>query len=379
MLDRPITELEIPKEWVDNSGSLIATKLFYFNPVLNDIDAGILDGIQYFAIKKIDNVYYNYPLNARFVISGTEGALLNAGANLMLGGFKGSVATVGDLITGLRTMENKENTPVTLVMDGGFAHPAYALAIDALCEKHGLTHGYISTDPSAEDAFNYKKAIVDYKAATMLNSHRCSIFSGWVKAYDEYNQKEVWVSPDGFAAASQAFTTRNYQMWYPAAGWDRGKLRALDVKVKFSEGDRDWLIDNQINPIRYKKGSGLVIWGNETTLVKPSPMQLRSVAMLLIVIKYGLENMLEYKTFELNNERTWALVEGAINGFMRDSIQAKGGVYAFQCAVQSVITPSDLDNRRMPVFLGIQPTMDIKEIPVTLAIFNSSIDIEVAL
>lgn len=379
ILDRPITEEDVPMEWIDNAGSTIATKVYYFEETNNNIEAGIIDGIRYFAINKLDNTFYNYPLNARFVISGIEGKLLDAGANMMLGGSKGTSVTVGDLIVGIKKLANKEETPVTLIMDGGFTIPAFAQAIDYVCEQQGLTHGYISCDPSAEDSANYKKAIVDYKAETMLNTHRCSFFTGWVKVYDEYNQKEVWVAPDGFACASQAFTTRNYQMWYPAAGWTRGKLRALDVKVKYSEGDRDYFIDNQINPIRYKKGSGLVIWGNETMLVKPSPMQLRSVAMLLIVIKYGLENMLEYKTFDLNNERTWSLVEGSINGFMRDAIQAKGGVYNYQVAIQAVITPSDIDNRRMPVFLGIQPTMDIKEIPVTLAIFNSGVDIDVSL
>jgi hypothetical protein len=379
ILDRPIVEEEIPMTWINNDGSTIATKVFYFDATNNDSVAGIIDGIQYFAINKLSNTFYNYPLNARFVISGIEGKLLDAGANMMLGGSKGSPVTVGDLIVGIKKLANKEETPTTLIMDGGFTIPAFAQAIDYVCEQQGLTHGYISCDPSAEDSVNYKTAIVDYKAETMLDTHRCSFFTGWVKVYDEYNQKEVWVAPDGFACASQAFTTRNYQMWYPAAGWTRGKLRALDVKVKYSEGDRDYFVDNQINPIRYKKGSGLVIWGNETMLVKPSPMQLRSVAMLLIVIKYGLENMLEYKTFDLNNERTWSLVEGSINGFMRDNIQAKGGVYSYQVAIQAVITPSDIDNRRMPVFLGIQPTMDIKEIPVTLAIFNSGVDIDVSL
>jgi hypothetical protein len=44
-------------------------------------------------------------------------------------------------------------------------------------------------------------------------------------------------------------------------GWERGRIRGLDVKVRFTEGDRDFLVDNRINPIRYKEGSGLVIWG----------------------------------------------------------------------------------------------------------------------
>lgn len=379
ILDRPIEEDQIDQTWIDNDGNPVVTKVFWFNPTLNDSGAGIIDGIQYYAIGTIAKPYYFNALNSRLVISGVEGSLVDAGANLAKGGTLGSATTVGDLVTAVKMLSNKEKTPVTLLMDGGFTYPAFAIAIEEVCAAQGLTHGYLSVEPSAEDSVNYLQAIVDYKNSTNLNTHRCSMFTGWVKVFDEYNQIDVWVSPEGFAAAAQSFTTRNYAMFYPAAGWTRGKLNGLDVKVKFSEGDRDYLVANRLNPIRYKEGSGLVIWANDTLLVKPSPMQLRSVSMLLIVIKTGLESMLEYKNFDLNDERTWGIVEGTINGFMRDEIQAKGGVYAYAVAVKDVITPSDLDSRRMPVFLGIQPTMDIVEIPVTLAIFNSGMDIEVAL
>lgn len=114
-------------------------------------------------------------------------------------------------------------------------------------------------------------------------------------------------------------------------------------------------------------------------LTKPSPLQLRSVNMLIIAIKYGLEAMLEYHTFNFNNEREWDLATGAIDAFMRDEIQANQGVYSYVVNIKDVITKQHIDNRKMPVFLGIQPTMDIQEIPVTLAIYNSSVDITVSL
>jgi len=379
-LDRVIEEDQIDKEWLDVDGNPFPTRVFFWDETQNDSLAGIVDGIQYYQLSKVDKVFYNYPINSDFVIGGIDGKLIDAGVNMLRGGDNGSPVTVGDLITAVKLVENKEEYPVTILMDGGFATPAYAQALVEVAQKQNLTHCFISIDPVAEESFDYKGAIVDYKASTMLNTEKASIFAGWVKIYDDYNQKEIWVAPDGFAAASQEYTTRNYRIFYPAAGWKRGKLTgALDVKVRFSEGDRDWLVNNRINPIRYKKGSGLVIWGNETTLVRPSPMQLRSVAFLLIYIKYGLEDMLEYITFDLNNRRTWSLVEGALNGFMRDEVKAKDGVYDYSIAVEEVITDSDIDNRRMPVFLGIQPTMDIKEIPVTLAIFNKSVDIDVSL
>lgn len=48
-------------------------------------------------------------------------------------------------------------------------------------------------------------------------------------------------------------------------------------------------------------------------------------------------------------------------------------------AVSSIITDSDKEQRRMPVFLGIKPTSDVKFIPVTLAVFSASQKIDVSL
>jgi len=378
ILDRPIVEVEINKEIIDENGSTYTASLYKFDDTVTDLANGIKNGVQYYPLTKLDKVYYNYPMGVSFSISGIDGKLVDAGANLMKGGDDGSPVTVSDMVNAIKLLSNREETPVTLLLDGGYTVPAYAQALYEVAKNHDLTHVYLSSDINAELSANYKNEIVDYKASLNLNTEKASVFTGWLKVLDEYNQKELYIAPDGFAAASQVFTTDNYAMWYPAAGWKRGKIVALDITRKFSEGDRDWFVDNRINPIRYKKGSGLVIWGNETLISNPSPLQLRSVAMLLIYIKYGLYEALENVEFDLNDETTWSLVEGSIDGFMRDDVQAKRGVYSYRVAVKDVITDTDIANRRMPVFLGIQPTMDIKEIPVTLAIYNKGQKIEVS-
>lgn len=354
------------------------TRVYFFDNTYDLSAQNIFQGIKRYKATKLPKVYYNYPLNAAFTIGGVAGVLHSAGANLANGGSLGSTASLSDLIRAVNKYSNKEVTPVTLFMDGGFAIPAYAQAINDIMDLQGLSHAYYSVPFEAESGYNYLEDIVNYKNSLMLDTHRGSVYSGWVKQFDEYNQLYVWTSPEAYAAASQSHTTTNYNIFTPAAGWIRGKIVGLDVRVRFSEPDRDFLVDNQVNPIRYKEGSGLVVWGNETLLSRPSPLQLRSVAMLIIAIKYGLENMLEYKNFDFNDERTWSIVEGSIDGFMRDEFKSKGGVYDYVVAVEDVVTNSDIDNRKMPVFLGIQPTMDIQLIPVTLAIFNKSVDIEVS-
>ena len=205
-------------------------------------------------------------------------------------------------------------------MDGGYSTPAVAQAITTIAETREDCYVYLSTAFEAEESANYMAAIVQYRNDLMLNSSYASLFAGWVKVYDPYNQTEVWCSPVGFAAAAQAFTAEQYDMWYPAAGWNRGGFKALDVRRRFKPGERDYLVDNQICPIRYKQGSGLVIWGNDTLLTIPGPFQSRHVRMLVIVIKGGVSAYLEGKFFDLNSARGRQMIVEALTQYMADEI-----------------------------------------------------------
>ncbi len=377
VLDREIVEEQISLEWVDYLGSTQDTLMYFFDEDNNDAPNGITDGVQYYTLSTIDNTYYNYPLNAPFTISGNAGVLLDPGANLLTGSTLGSAVTVSDINNAYDLLKNGEKTPTNLMLDGGATYPAVAQKVSAVVEEQLFCHGYLSMDPIAEQGANFKQDMVDYNNSLALDTDKCSIFAGWIKIQDDYNQKEIFVSPEAFGAASQSFTTRNYNFFTPAAGWLRGKVAGLDVQTEFDQPTRDFLVENRINPIRKKEGS-LVIWGNETLLSRPSPLQIRSVSMLIIAIKYGLQNYLENKHFDFNSDSVYTQVEKALTGFMRDEIQGKGGVTEFQISVKEIITDSDKNLRKMPVFVGIKPTPDINEIPVTLAIYNQGANIDVS-
>jgi hypothetical protein len=295
----------------------------------------------------------------------------------MFGGDNGSPVSLADMIFALRTLSNNNKTPVQLLVDGGYTVPAYAQEMlrVAMAQGENNTHCYWSMDPAAEDSANPLDAVREYADKLMINTHLGSLFTGWVKEYDPYNKEYVWVAPSVFGAISQNFVHRNYTLFTPAAGLVRGKVLGLDIKHQFSDSELDLVVDARINPIIKKEGEGLIIWGNRTMYSKPSPLQLRSVAFLLMVIRYGLESYLKYELFNYNNPETWTRIKSTIDSFMVNEIKAKDGVYDFQCVINP--TDFDIDNRRLPIFLGIQPMMDINEIKVTLAVFNRSLAITV--
>lgn len=379
ILDRPVEENQISLVTTNENGS-VTTEIMKFDPLFFDADANVWAGVKYYPIVKLGKTYPNYKVGAQLAISGVQGKLVDPGANLLSGAYKAPV-TLADMIRALNLLKNKEKTPINLVLDGGYATPAYANAVVSLAEAHGATcHAFISVPLEAELSADPLAALTEYRNSLNLGTKwQGSGFTGWVKQFDEYSQTYVWTSPESYAAAAQSFTAREYAIFTPAAGWKRGVVTGLDVAAKFDEGERDYIVKTlRLNPIRYKEGSGLVIWGNETLLSRQSPLQLRSVAMLLILISNGLNSLLENFNFDFNDEGSWDKVQGAIDAFMRDDVKGKSGVYDYRVAVSEIITDTDIDNRRMPVFLGIKPTMDIQEIPVTIGIYNKAAEISVS-
>lgn len=365
-LDRPVIETKINA----------ATVIHKFDPNIEDADNGIFAGVQHYKFTKISPVT-DYKIGETYLIGVNDGKILDAGFNNCAGGHDGSAVTLFDVIAAFNKMQNKEKYKISVFCDNGFAYPEVAIAINTICKNNGLAHGFLSTSLNEERKADYVTAIKDYRNSTNLNTEFCSMFTGWVQVTDVHNQTRVWVAPSVFGVNAQSFVTRNYNIFSPAAGWVRGRLDGLKVSRQFTDGERDALVDANLNPIRYREGYGLAIWGNETLYVKPSPLQLRSVAMLLIVLKYGLETYLEFELFMENNEETWTRAETAISTFIRDTLYIPGGLYDYQVKIKDIITDTDIDNRRMPIFVGIQPTSDIKEIPVNLGIFNKSVAITV--
>lgn len=371
-LDRPI-QRNYDYDDANEKGWLI----YKFQKNLTDLNNHILEGYQYFPWTELDYPLIGEHIGDQLSIGGQNGIVLDAGVNFMFGGDNGSPVSLADMIFALDTLSNNNKTPVQLLVDGGYTVPAYAQEMLRVAQAQGEnnTHCYWSMDPEAEESANPLENCINYANKLMINSHLGSLFTGWVKQYDPYNKEYVWTAPSIYGAITQNFVHRDYTLFTPAAGLVRGKVLGLDIKHQFSDGELDLIVDARINPIIYKEGQGLIIWGNRTMYAKPSPLQLRSVAFLLMAIRYGLESYLKYELFNYNDPATWNRIKTTIDSFMTNEIQAKEGVYAYQCVVDP--TDFDIDNRRLPIFLGIQPTMDINDIKVTLAVFNRSLAITV--
>lgn len=325
---------------------------------------------KYFPIVKLDKALPGYVVPCDYTLAGESGTLLDAGVNNLQGGDDGSQPTIGDLMRAADTLNN-DSIKFQLLLDGGFAYPAYAQKLVTIAEHKLTCFAYLSVDVNAEKSVNYIQDIINYRNSTMLNTSWAGIFSPHVKIYDQWNQMEVWVSPESFAASKQAFVERNAVMWQPAAGWVYGKILVLDVVRRFKQEEIDLLNDeHQINCLKYEDGDGIAIWGNNTMLTMPSYLQSRHVRMFLIVLETGLKAFLKYQTFNLNDKAHRDFIVFNINKFFKEVLA--GGVYNF--VVEDVTNDSNINNKEAVFRMIFAPKLDMEKLIAQVVITSKGMD-----
>lgn len=321
------------------------------------------------------NIYVDSVLSGSNYIKGINNTTVDkdtypaeiATAMALYGGDDGDPVTSGTLIETVDLFANPDDVNVTLVLDGGNAFPEYHNKIIELCENRMDCFGLLSVPYEDESNADYINQILDYRNVELnANTSYACLTSPHVKIYDYFNDRAIWVAPDGYFGACISQTAAQREMWYPAAGPNRGLIKVLDVRRRFvSFGDNsemDVLYDAGINPIRFKPGKGIMIDGQKTLLSRPSALDRMNCRFLLLVIEPAIKEALDAYRFELNTPSERSRVTTLIKGYM-NGIMARLGVTSFQVVCDdSNNTPEDIDNYIMNVDLYVAPTRPIEYI-----------------
>jgi len=294
-------------------------------------------------------------------------------------GADGSAMTDGRLIIGLDAFESPDAIPMTLVMDGGSATVPVAQAIIAIAEARKDCFGILSTPYANEASASYLNEIINYRKIDLnANTSFAALFTPHLKVYDKFNDRSIYVAPDGNIGAIISKTALNYEIWYPPAGFRRGVLNVLDVRRRFQSGEMDLLYDAGINPIRFVPGKGIVVWGQKTLSARPSSLDRINVRMLLIVIEPAIKEALEDFTFEINDAATQSIVRIMIAAYMAN-IKSRRGVYDFSVICDATNnTAVDIDNYQLNVDLFVKPIKAVEFIRFTVVIVPTGMAFGVA-
>lgn len=170
--------------------------------------------------------------------------------------------------------------------------------------------------------------------------------------------------------------------WFAPAGVRRGLVdNATDigyinqdtgefVRNGISQGLRDAMYQQKINPITILPGVGLAVWGQKTRNAMASSMDRVNVARLINYIRTILAKVGNAYLFEPNDKITRDQVKRAIEGAMNDLV-AKRGIYDYLVVCDtSNNTPQRIAGNELWVDIAIEPMKDVEFIYIPIRLLN---------
>lgn len=168
-----------------------------------------------------------------------------------------------------------------------------------------------------------------------------------------------------------AFSDQQADVWYAPAGVQRGTVQDIDnigyisgtlgtattfVKDNIDKGDRDVLYQdpNQINPIAFIPGRGILVMGQKTTYGANSALNRVNASRLVKLIKRALRKGLFPFLFEPNDEITRNEVQAATNSFL-GTLVTRRALYDFASICDlSNNTPDIIDANELIIDIALK-------------------------
>jgi len=171
--------------------------------------------------------------------------------------------------------------------------------------------------------------------------------------------------------------------WFAPAGFQRGLVSNatstgyLDAKtgefqtVSLSEGQRDSLYSNKINPIGNFPGRGIAVFGQKTLNPSASALDRVNVARLVVYIREQLDDAVKPFLFEPNDSVTRANAKSVVDRFISQLVSQRG-VYDFITVCDtSNNTPARIDANELHIDIAIQPVKAVEFIYIPIRIQNT--------
>lgn len=189
-----------------------------------------------------------------------------------------------------------------------------------------------------------------------IESNYAATYGNWVKVYDQYSDKRVWVPTSGFAAAAFARTDSTAQPWIAPAGLTRGVINNIvDIAFNPNQKQRDFLYPISINPVVFFNTDGFVIFGQKTLQTKPSAFDRINVRRLFLALEKSVQRSLRYFVFEPNTEFTRTRLRNTITPVFELAKNTEGVYdYLIVCDERNN-TPDSIDRNELSVDIYIKP------------------------
>ncbi len=172
--------------------------------------------------------------------------------------------------------------------------------------------------------------------------------------------------------------------WFAPAGVRRGVIDNVSsigyidrnndntyVSIGVTNGQRDILYANDVNPFTVLPGVGLVVYGQKTRYSQTSALDRINVARLVVYLRTVLAQVAAPFIFEPNDTITRNQVKAAFDAVFNDLV-AKRGIYDFLVVCDTTNnTPARIDANELWVDIAIQPVKAIEFIYIPVRLQNT--------
>jgi len=179
----------------------------------------------------------------------------------------------------------------------------------------------------------------------------------WVRMIDPSTGKHIWVPASTVIPGVYAFNDKVSAPWFAPAGINRGGLNTvLQAELKLTQGNRDALYSNNINPIATLPQQGVVVYGQKTLQKEQSALDRVNVRRLMIELKSYIRQIADTVVFEQNTIATRNSFIARVTPFL-EGIQQKQGLYAYKVVMDDTNNgPAVIDQNQLVGQIYIQPT-----------------------
>lgn len=196
------------------------------------------------------------------------------------------------------------------------------------------------------------------------------------------NGKTVVLPPSHMALYTYAYNDNVSFQWFAPAGLTRGVVQnASSVgyitsegefkAVALTQGQRDSMYANKLNPITTFIGQGTVVFGQKTMHQFDSALDRVNVARLVAYLRERFDHIARPFLFEINDQQTRDRAKLVFERFLAD-ILSRRGIYDFAVVCDETNnTPARIDRNELYIDVAIEPAKVAEFIYIPIRIVNT--------
>lgn len=199
---------------------------------------------------------------------------------------------------------------------------------------------------------------------------------------DPVTGQTVVVPPSHMALYTYAYSDNISFQWFAPAGLTRGVVQNASAvgyittegefkAVSLTQGQRDAMYDNKLNPITTFIGQGTVIFGQKTLHNQTTALDRVNVARLVAYLRERFDEIARPFIFEINDQQTRDRAKLVFERFLAD-ILSRRGIFDFAVVCDdSNNTPARIDRNELYIDVAIEPAKVAEFIYIPIRLVNT--------